>query len=740
LFGCFELWRGDELLPPLATHKTQSLLAYLIMYPHRPQMRDDLAALFWGDRDDIHARHSLATALWRIRRLLGEDYLLADASSVQFNPASSFWLDVAEFEIRINKDACDPGDLAAAIELYRGDLLEGFYDDWCIEERYRLEAKYLDALKRLIVWREAQGDARAALAYAQKYLARDPLMENIHLAAMRALVALGDLSGARRQWQLCCETRQQELRAPPSPEMLKQAEAILGAQFTVPLPIEPPLVKASSRGDNLERPPFVGREREMDALRTRWEQAAQGQGGVVFIGGEAGVGKTRLTQEFSAAVRWHGGMIAHGRCYEPERALPYQPLAEILRGLVQQEGRAASALPAWARAELARLVPELFPPPLQPETSPGSLQPEQQAILFHAIATLIHAYASRTPLLIVLEDLHWATDSTLAAVHYLTRQTMDACVLILATFRPQDVGESHALTKMAAQLAREGLAQHLALERLSMEAIAELVQRTVKAEAGFAERLYAHTEGNAFFSIETLRALAGAPLLESPLPVPGNVRALIEARLRQLSAPARQWMAFAATAGRAFDFDLLRRAMNMDEDAALEVIDELLLQGFLCEGSGIVGRDYEFVHHLVQEATYTGIHHRRRRRLHRLIGEAMESLYADQSAVVSVLAHHFDAAGEVEKALHYHELAAQRAEAMFAWQEAEEHQARMLQWLEQLDPDSTRADCLRRQGQILADRAELRHLQARPPSATPIWRRWRRWLRPTAMRICVCKL
>jgi len=712
-FGIPELWRGDQLLPTLATHKTQSLLAYLILHCDHPLLRDELAALFWGDRDDVHARHSLTTALWRIRRSVGKDYLLADSTCVQFDPTRPFWLDVTEFEQRVKKSTAKPEDLAAAIELYRGDLLEGFYDDWCIEERYNLEALYLDALRRLVVWHEAQGDARLALSYAQKYLARDPLMENIHLAAMRALVSLGDLAGALRQWQLCCATRQGELHAPPTPEMLKQAARILGAQFTVPLPVEPILVRAPPRRDSLEHPPFVGRRREMDALRARWEQAAQGQGGMVLISGEAGVGKTRLTEEFAAVVRWLGGMVARGRCYEPERVLPHQPLAEILRDLTLQEGYTSLALPVWARGELARLVPDLFTPSIQPVSSSGPQQPDQQAILFHAIAAFIRQFASRTPLLIVIEDLHWATDSTLAAVHYLARQTADMHVLSLGTFRPEDVGEAHALSRMTVELARESLAQRLTLERLSLEAIAELVRRTCETEAGFVNRLYAHTEGNAFFSIETLRALAGVPLPEGTLPVPSNVRALIDSRLGHLSTPAREWIACAAVAGRSFDLDLICRVRGVDEDAALEAMDELLRQGFLCEGSGIAGRDYEFVHHLVHETTYMGIHHRRRRRLHRLIGEAMECLYPDQPVVASALAHHFDVGGEVEKALHYHDLAAQRAAAMFAWQEAEAHQSRMLQLLEKLDPDCRQADCLHRRGQVLTNRAESRALQAR---------------------------
>ena len=713
LFGWPECWCGGKMLPPLATRKTLSLLAYLVLHRQRPHSRDELAALFWGDRDDVHARRSLSTALWRIRRLLGEDYLLADSTSVQFNPAGSFWLDVAEFEKRVGRRTDKPEDWATAIELYRGVLLEGFYDDWCIEERYRLESLYLDTLNRLVAWYEAQGDARAMLACAQKYLACDPLMETMHLAAMRALVALDDLAGARRQWQLCCQTRQQELHALPSPEMLRQAESILGAQFTIPPPAAPGLAKPSLRRGSLELPPFVGRGRELEALRARWEQAMQGQGGTVLIGGEAGVGKTRLTEELAALVRGRGGMVARGRCYEPERMLPYQPLAEVLRDLTAQEERAALALPAWARTELARLLPERAAPPVGRESSFAPLQPERQAILFHAVATFIHHFASRTPLLIVLEDLHWATDSTLAVIHYLARQLATLRVLCLGTFRPEQASEAHTLLAMVARLTRDGLAQHLALERLSEEAIAELVRRTSGVEAGLAKRLYAHTEGNAFFAIETLRALAEAPLTEGPLPIPGDVRALIGARLGRLSAPAREWIACAAVAGRTFDFDLVRHARGLGEDAALEAVDALLRQGFLREGSGLAGRDYEFVHHLVQEVVYTGIHHRRRRRLHRLIGQAMEGLYGDQPAVAGALAFHFEAGGEAEKALHYHSLAAQRAAAVFAWQEAEEHQGRMLQLLEQLDPDGTRADYRHRRGQILAGRAEARYLQAR---------------------------
>ncbi len=721
LFGRPEFRLDDKLLPSLATHKTRSLLAYLILHRQRPYSRDELATLFWGDRDEAHARHSLATALWRIRRLLGEDCLLADATAVQFNPVGPFWLDVAEFEALLDSSRNAPDEqhaaeaLRQAVALYRGDLLQGYYDDWCMEERYHLEGRYLDALSRLVAWHSAQGNAREAVAYAQEYLARDPLAEDIHLALMRALVALGDLTGARRQWQRCCEIRQQELHLPPSPEMLEQAERILGARIEVPLPAEALPARAPPRWETLECPPFVGRGREMDALRVRWKQATQGQGGIVWIGGVAGVGKSRLAKEFAATVRWHGGIVARACCYEPERVLPYQPLAELMRDLLPHEERIARTLPAWMRRELSRLIPELGDPSIQDKPSSDRLQLEQQGILFHAIATLVRHFASRAPLLILFEDLHWATDSVLAALHYLVRHTAALRVLFLGTFRAEEIGEAHTLATLMTQLTREGLAQHLVLGPLPVESLTEFVQRTFKADADaeFIHHLYAHTEGNPFFVIETLRALAEAPRPEDALPVPGNVRALIASRLGHLSTAAREWIAGAAVAGRAFDFDLIGNAVGMDEETALQAVDELLWRGFLREGSGRAGRDYEFVHYLVQNVTYAAIHHRRRRRLHRLIGETMERLYADPVAFAGALAHHFDAGGVAEKALHYYGLAAQQAAAVFAWQEAEEYQDRMLQLLEQLDPDYSRPNDLRRRGQVLADRAESRYLQAR---------------------------
>jgi len=175
--GTLDIRYDDQSLPKPPTLKSQSLLAYLILHRHRPQPRDRLIGLFWGDRPERKARRSLTTALWHIRRCLPDERLiLSDPHTVQFDPQSDLWLEVEEFERLVDWETGRSVDreTAKAVELYRGDFLDGFYDDWIINERYRLETLFLDALARLMVGHEARDEHDAALARALRLLSRDP--------------------------------------------------------------------------------------------------------------------------------------------------------------------------------------------------------------------------------------------------------------------------------------------------------------------------------------------------------------------------------------------------------------------------------------------------------------------------------------------------------------------------------------------------------------------------------------
>jgi ABC-type oligopeptide transport system substrate-binding subunit len=657
--------------------------------------------MFWGDRPERKARRSLTTALWHIRRCLPDEALiLSDSRTVQFDPQSDPWLDVEEFEAQ----ACgyDAVGLESALALYLSDFLDGFYDDWIISERYRLEALFLEVLRRLMVDRETGGEHQAALATAQRLLGRDPLREDAHRLAMRAYCRLGQRNAALEQYHRCREIVLEELDAEPMVETTELYQAILEGRFQVgpvpeSLPGEMPATATLGRSplDVIAPVGLVGREQELAFLANCWNEARAGHGGLVLISGEAGVGKTRLVEAFADRLRWQGVRGLWGRCYEFERLLPYQPIAEalrtVLRGLKPDE---LAEFPAWIVGEVARLVPEV--PEIQhgvgATTSPESDQ--EEARLFDGLARLLAGLSARGAIMIVLEDLHWASESTLGLIHFLARHLADYQVLIVGTLRPEAVGLQHPLLALRRRLTREGLVKPLRLSRLSRRAVEAMVAEMSgagEAVAPLAGRLYQETEGNPFYLMEIVKALfeTGVVHLEEgvwrgdfariskrEIPLPASVSEAIQARADRLDETAQDALGLAAVLGREFDFDLLNAAWGQGEEATLEALDDLLRHRLIDEGTAAVGRDYVFTHHKIQEVVYAGMPRRRRQHAHARVGGAMERLYGPEAeALASELAFHFDQARQLdrmltEKAIHYLLLAGDQACLAYAHREA----------------------------------------------------------------------
>jgi len=274
---------------------------------------------------------------------------------------------------------------------------------------------------------------------------------------------------------------------------------------------------------------------------------------------------------------------------------------------------------------------------------------------------------------------------------------------------------------LAFALEGEGLATHLQLGHLGREALAEWM---AGASDAFIARVHQQTGGNPFFALETLRALAEAGMLRlvngrwvegevvASLPIPDTVRQAIGIHLGRLSAPARSLITVAAVIGQVLNLDVLQAVWSRDEEATMEALDELLRRRLLREAAGPAAGDYEFDHHLIQEVVYAGVPPRRRRHLHRQVALAMERLYADQSDVAGEIARHFYAADKPEEALRYFSLAAQEAGRLFAWEEAGQYLGRVLELMDRLDPQNCSPEYRARRGQALADRAEIRYLQA----------------------------
>ncbi len=712
LLGQIELRLDDRPLPLPATRKAQSLLAYLVTHPDRPHPREQLANLFWPDHPRDKALHNLSTALWHIRRVLPPgNYLLTNTQTMQFNPRSDFWLDVKEFEEAVIRDRgsgvgqesliSDPSSLISAIKLYRGDFLESFYDDWCLEERYHLESLFLGALERLIALCQERDEPEAALEYARWLLLRDPLREDIHRQVMRLHARQGDQAAILQQYLQCQAVLRDQLGIEPAPETTALCQELTGEVPRTPLlPVSAPHLGSGHSALGAIRPQLVERTQDLVTVQAAWERACRGHGHMVLVEGEAGIGKTRLLEEFAAQVRWQGGQIAQGCCYEYDRPLPYCAITEALHNL---SGRlplsALGELPAWMLAEVSRLAPEIgemqtdLPPSIEEKAS------LQQTRLLEALTRFLKTISSHfaSPLLLVLDDLHWASDSTLTFLQYFAPRLGDAPILLVGAFRGEELSPDHALRGLLRRMKRRGQATGLHLQRLSPAGVMALVQ----AISGcgdeifpLAQCLHRETEGNPFFLLETIRALFEAGSLQfqegrwrgdwielagrASLSIPPGVEALIRARVSRLTPATQEALALAAVAGQAFDFDVLEQAWGQEEEAALLAVEELLRGQVIVEGQGAAARDYAFDHSKVREVVYATTHYRRRRRFHRLIGQAMEAIYKGQPGIAAELAHHFERAGETEKALAWLVVAGEQAWHGYALQEALDYFRRAL--------------------------------------------------------------
>jgi DNA-binding SARP family transcriptional activator/predicted ATPase len=697
--GRLDMRSGGRPLPRPPTLKSQSLLAYLVLHRDQVQPRERIIGLFWSERPERKARGSLSTALWHIRRCLPDDsLLLSDAHAVQFDPESDVWLDVEEFEAQVS--LTDMDGLQSALALYRGDLLEGFYDDWILPERYRLEVLYVDALARLMAAYEAAGDYGSALTTAQRMLGRDLLREDAHRLAMRAYCRLGRRNAALEQYERCREIVLKELGAEPTGETTALYQAILGGDFPVgptaaTLPAEVPSIVPADRAgrsplDVIAPVRLVGRERELKLLLDAWQAARTGHGELLLVSGEAGVGKTRLVEEFANELRWQGVRVLSGRCYEFERALPYQPLAEALQVALQVlSDDELKAFPAWSLREVSRLVPELQErPALGTDQGPAvgqifvgdradawpatnSLGPNQEQMrLFAGVTRVLAGLSSRAPLLLVLEDLHWAGESTLGLVHHLARYLAGHPVLIVGTFRAEAIGVEQPLRTLRRRLARERLARSARLARLPTEAVETIIVEMSgagDAAVPLARRLYRETEGNPFFLMEIVKALFETDMIRleegawrgdfaqisaGTLPLPPSLSETIEARVRRLEASARDALHLAAVLGREFSFDLLDLAWGRGEEATLVALDDLLRQRLVEETVAVSDTDFAFTHHKIREVVYQSSPRSRRLHLHAQAGTAIETLYAAElQARAGELAHHFERACLADRSL-----------------------------------------------------------------------------------------
>jgi predicted ATPase/DNA-binding SARP family transcriptional activator len=667
--------------------KTLPLLGYLLLHRAQPVARDTLAFTLWPDQTETGARANFRRHLHDLRRALpaGQSmltWILSDAETVQWNPAAIVWLDVAEFE-----RASAGGTLtvlAEAVALYSGDLLETLYDDWIFSERERLRNLYLSTLNLLVAKHRAQRDFAQAIGYARRILSQDPL----HGDTLRQLMSLryeaGDSAGALQEYKVFARLLRSELGVEPTPELEMLRDAIV---HNAPLPgaerdsgTASPLERGGAR--LLRTPlPFVGREPELEQLGAAWARAARApvRGGLVLMGGEAGVGKTRLSAELARQAEGEGARVLWGATTLAE-PVPYQAVAGALRSALPLLA-VLEIGPVWLAA-IAALIPEFRARRPDLPMLPALESDREQPRLFEAVARALAALALPRPVLLILEDLHWAGAATMALLEFLARRVPQHALLIVANFRDEQTPRTHPLRELRRRLQREDLVSLMTVGRLSPEAVSSLVAlvpRLAAAKGDMAARLYAESEGNPLFLGERIR-----DLLESGQPdvtrAPLSIEVIIASRLKRLSDQGQMLAEIAAVAGPAFDVELLAQVAGWGEDQVLHGLGELLDHQLLREIGGRQRSDYAFTHHLIQAAVYAGIPDGDRRRRHQRVGQIMEEIHASRlDAIAAELALHFDRGQAPQQAAKYYLRASQRALSVSAAEEAVAHLTRGLE-------------------------------------------------------------
>jgi class 3 adenylate cyclase len=458
-----------------------------------------------------------------------------------------------------------------------------------------------------------------------------------------------------------------------------------------------------------ELAPLVGRAEQLERLGSCWREALDGRRQVAMLVGDPGIGKTRLAAEFCRAAHAEEAVVLLGRCYE-ESLVPYQSFVEALRHYVSEcpvdELRLALGP---HRVTLARLLPELSEHASAAPASSGESAQHEQFVLFEAVASFLRAIADTHPLVLVLDDLHWADPPTLLLLRHLVRATEDTGLLILGTFRETEVDESHPLAPALAELRRARALQTLSLGGLAEDAVATMISsRSGQApSAEVARSIVDRTQGNPFFVEEFLRdAAVGEDIREALIRVPDSVKDLLLRRLRRLGEEVKRLLTFAAVSGREFELDLLARVSGAPADEVAEALEEAIGAHILEESSRSIGH-YTFAHALIREAIYEGVSLTRRAHLHRQIGEAIESVWSDRiDEHASELANHFSAAGEVAKAYAYHSRAAAIARGVYAVEPALGHYSAAIDAAAKLGLEAERDGAVRR---LFLQRGRMRY-------------------------------
>jgi tetratricopeptide (TPR) repeat protein/transcriptional regulator with XRE-family HTH domain len=497
---------------------------------------------------------------------------------------------------------------------------------------------------------------RKALDLTQEALARDVSCSRFAIRKIEA--------DERRPSRRLAERLAERLAIPPEDRgaFLDSARALRKVER---MALDQQPVEAAPVPQEEEAGPFVGRGNEYGLLIGLLAHLTGGTGHVVLLEGEPGIGKSRLMRELSGYARSRGLQTLATRCYEIERAMPYQPVIDLVTQAVELASPAAlQKLAPVSLAEIAALVPAVAERVAVPHLS-SDFPEARRARLFRAVAQLFEALAGGRQVVVMVDDVQWADDASAQFLHFLARQAASQPLLLLCAYRDEALQTEEQLAVLVASLRREAHARHMPLARLQLADTRALLEGFGDAE--LAARLHRETEGNPFFLTSMLHALREGEIavgVAGELPLPDALLASVRGRLAHVPAEARPTLDVAAVLGRHFDFDTLLAVTREPEERLLSALEALVARRLLREDAG--EGFYDFSHDKVREVAYRDIGAARRMLLHRAVAEALERGGEGDAR----LAEHYERGHVWAKALHYMVLAGERSQKLFAMRDA----------------------------------------------------------------------
>jgi DNA-binding SARP family transcriptional activator len=661
LLGPFQILTEDRTIPGVSSSFMQSFITYLAVNDRYPIPRETLAAALWPDTGHDQACASLRKLIFKFKHDLpsGADYLETDHRSCHLSLDDNLDIDLHDFlscldraaQARAQGQAADEtAGLKQAVDLYQGDLAPDCDSEWIRIEREGIRARYIEALARLTELLQQAGLAADAVGYAKTWISADPLNERACLGLMKLYAALNDRAAAILTYQQSATILERDLGIEPSAELKQAYDALVRRQIE-----ELPIISTQPPSTNL-----IGRETEWSLLIRIWAECLTGRQRVVFLSGEAGIGKTRLVSDFSDWLKRNGALIHREECFPLQSDLTYAPLITWIRDLVPE------SLSDLQRDDLSILLPELTPGKLPAGERPLWIGQWQRTHLFETISQAFQSGAK--PRVFILDNLQWCDGESLDWLEYFIHSCRSRGYIFLLTMRPEELS-GHPAAKAFVDHIRAGYdVIDLDLARLDYRQTADLAGSLCgrKPSDEQLKWLFTESEGVPLFITELIRF---HPLTERTglavgiSPLPARIFALIEQRLHHLSIPAREVAEIGAVIGGPFSFTEIRDMELIQEESLIHALDELWRRRIIREEGDL----YTFTHDKIREVLYAQIGVIRKKWLHLNLAESLEkSTLTGVEADHALIALHFRLSEFPQRAVEHYRLAVVRARSVFA--------------------------------------------------------------------------